>query len=119
MKNIFIGLCVCFLFGSEYVRGFTNPLAALGIGGIGGTSPLEKFNLPDLASSSGHTAVGIISQVPSLVNPETFFSFGKNAIAGYPVEAAFKAINMFCKYFILIYRHRQTFSLVGIYSKRN
>lgn len=101
MKIIFIGLYVCFLFGGEYVSG-QKLLGALGIGT--GTSPLEKFSVGNLAQSTGDTLKGIAMKIPSAIpTPDTIFSVGKNVLAGYPVEAAFKAINMFCKYSYLIY----------------
>lgn len=98
MKIFFIGLCVCFLFGNEFVYSQKLSLGMLGIGS--GTSPLEKFSIGNLAASGGDTVKGIASKLPSLIpTPDTIFSVGKNVLAGYPVEAAFKAINLFCKYF--------------------
>lgn len=97
MKGIFVGLCFCFLFGSAYVRS-QKLLGALGIGGSG-TSPLEKFQLGHLGQSTVDTIKGVATNLPSrLPSPETIFSVGKNVLAGYPVEAAFKAVNLFCKY---------------------
>lgn len=97
MKNIFIGLCVCFLLGSEYVRGQKLSLGALGFGS--GTSPLDKFSAGNLGQSTIDTIKGVASKFPlAIPTPDTIFSVGKNVLAGYPVEAAFKAINMFCKY---------------------
>lgn len=101
MKNIFIGLCVYFLFGNEFVRGQKFSLGALGFGS--GTSPLEKFQTGHVAQSAVDTLKGVASKIPSAIpTPDTIFSVGKNVLAGYPVEAAFKAINMFCKYIYLI-----------------
>lgn len=96
MKIILVGVCVCFFFGSKYVNGQRFSLGALGIGS--GTSPLEKFNPRDLAKSTGDAVFGAVLQLPSAIpTPDTIFLVGKNVLAGYPVEGAFKAINVFCK----------------------
>lgn len=98
MKIIVVGLCVCFLIGNGNVHG--QLLGMLGIGS--GTSPLDKFNPINIAQSGGDTIKGVASKLPSLIpSADTIFSVGKNVLAGYPVEAAFTAINLFCKYIFL------------------
>lgn len=103
MKVVVVGLCVCVLFGSGNVYG--QLLSSL----MGGsrdkfTSPIDKFNPLHLGSSVGDTVNGLISKIPSLVpSADTIFQVGKNVLAGYPVEAAFKAISLFCKYFSRLY----------------
>lgn len=97
MKNFSIFLFFCFLYGSEYVHGY-DPLGTLGIGRQG-TSPLEKFNPRDVAASTGDAVIGIAKQVPqSIPTPETVLSYGKNLVAGMPIEVAFDVINKACKY---------------------
>lgn len=104
MKVVVVGLCICVLFGSGNVYG--QIFSSL----IGGgskdkfTSPLDKFNPLHIGTSVGDTVSGLVSKIPSLVpSAETIFQVGKNVLAGYPVEAAFKAINLFCKYFPRLY----------------
>ncbi|XP_037026485.1 vitellogenin-1-like isoform X3 [Bradysia coprophila] len=96
MKNIFIGVCVCFLFGHAYVHG-ASILGALGIGS--GTSPLDKFSLGNVAESGVDTIKGVVSKLPSIIpTPEAMLQLTKNGLAGYPVEIMFTAINKFCSF---------------------
>lgn len=96
MKNIVYLLFVCFLFGNEYVYGL-DPLGALGFGS--GTSPVEKFNPKDVASSTKDAVIGIGKQIPqSIPTPDTILSFSKNMLAGVPVQVGFEVINKACEY---------------------
>lgn len=56
--------------------------------------------LSDVGKSAVDTVTGVAKKIPDAIpSSETIFSASKNLIAGYPFEAAFKAINLFCKYF--------------------
>lgn len=93
MKNFLILLFIRFLIGSGSVHG------ALGIGLLGGsgTSPLEKFNPNDLYESTKDSLRGIAEQIPqSIPTPQTILSFGKNMLAGVPVQVGFEIINQAC-----------------------
>lgn len=58
-----------------------------------------SLKLPDIGRAVIDTGVGVVSKVPDVIpRPEDLFQLGKNAIAGYPFDLAFKAINTFCKY---------------------
>ncbi len=97
MKNIFIILCVCLLIGNDYVYGQKLSWGAIGIGE--GTSPLEKFNPNDVASSAKDALIGIAKQIPdSIPSVDNILSFGKNALAGVPFQVAFDLINKACKF---------------------
>lgn len=80
MKLIFITFCVCLVFGGDNVQGF-------------------DFSISSLVQSTGDTIKGVASKFPlAIPTPDTIFNVGKNVLAGYPVEAAFKAISIFCKF---------------------
>lgn len=95
MKNIFIILCLCFVFGSANVRG--KILGAVG-SGQQGTSPYEKFAPKDVLDSAADLGKGMVKQIPpSIPTAGTILSYGKNMIAGLPVELGFNLINQACK----------------------
>lgn len=98
MKNFLILLFIRFLFGSGSVHGALG-IGLLGVGG--GTSPLEKFNPNDLYESTKDSLRGIAEQIPeSIPTPQTILSFGKNMLAGVPVQLGFEIINQACEYIV-------------------
>lgn len=57
-----------------------------------------QFGIKDIGTSVLNTGVGIVSKVPDVLpSPEALFQAGKNVVAGYPFDVAFKVINTFCK----------------------
>lgn len=57
--------------------------------------------LTDAAKSTVDIVSGVAKKIPDAIpSADAIFSASKNLIAGYPFEVAFKAINLFCKYFI-------------------
>lgn len=65
-------------------------------------STVWGFSLKDIGKSAVDSAKGVIDKVPDVLpSPEAIFQAGKNLIAGYPFEAAFRAINTFCKWNVL------------------
>lgn len=88
MKNIFFFICFGFLFHGT--------LGSFGLTGSG-TSPLEKFNPNDLMASTKDAVGGIVKQIPqSIPTPQNILSFGKNMLAGVPVQLGFEVINQAC-----------------------
>lgn len=58
-----------------------------------------SFGIKDVGKSVVNTGVGVLSKVPDAIpTPEALFQSGKNIIAGYPFDVAFKLINTFCKW---------------------
>lgn len=56
------------------------------------------ISLSDLGKSLGDTAKGVASQIPNAIpTPEEFFHLGKNVLAGYPFDVAFRIVNTFCE----------------------
>lgn len=59
----------------------------------------QKFGGFDLAKSFIDVSTGIAKKIPDAIpSPDALFSASKNLIAGYPVEFALQAINIFCKF---------------------
>lgn len=57
-----------------------------------------SFGIRDIGKSLIDTGKGVIDKVPDVIpSADTLFQLGKNAIAGYPFDVAFKVINTFCK----------------------
>lgn len=57
-----------------------------------------SLNPADLTKSIIDVSKGMVEKIPSAIPaPNDLFQLGKNAIAGYPFDAAAKAINSFCK----------------------
>lgn len=58
----------------------------------------ESLDLKDVGKSAKDAAKGVLDKIPDIIpKPEDFFQSAKNVIAGYPFDAAFRAINTFCK----------------------
>lgn len=58
--------------------------------------------ISDAAKSTVDIVSGVAQKIPDAIpSPDAIFSASKNLFAGYPFEVAFKAINLFCKYFFL------------------
>lgn len=54
----------------------------------------------DVGRSIKDTGKGIAKKIPDVIpSADTLLLLGKNAVAGYPFDLAFKAINTLCKYF--------------------
>lgn len=64
-------------------------------------SKYASSNILSDAAKSGYDIVsGVAQKIPDAIpSADAIFSSSKNLIAGYPFEVAFKAINLFCKYF--------------------
>lgn len=57
-----------------------------------------SFGVKDLGKSVIDTGIGIAKKVPDIIpTPDALFQAGKNVVAGYPFDIAFKIINTFCK----------------------
>lgn len=53
----------------------------------------------DVGRSIKDTSTGIAKKIPDVIpSAGTLLALGKNAVAGYPFDLAFKAINTLCKY---------------------
>lgn len=56
-----------------------------------------SLDLKDIGKSVVDATKGIANKIPDVIpSPEEFFQSAKNAIAGYPFDIAFRAINQFC-----------------------
>lgn len=57
-----------------------------------------SFSIGDVGKSIISTGVGTLEKVPDVIpTPDGLFQLGKNAVAGYPFDVAFKIINTFCR----------------------
>lgn len=55
------------------------------------------INIPDISKSLVDIASGVAQKIPeSIPSPDAIFSASKNLIAGYPIELALSAVNVFC-----------------------
>lgn len=62
-------------------------------------SSVTAVSIPfsDLGKSAADTTIGVITKLPdALPSPEGLWQLGKNVIAGYPFDVAFKAVNTLC-----------------------
>lgn len=54
--------------------------------------------ITEISKSVVDVATGVAKKIPeSIPSPEAIFSTSKNVIAGYPIEVALSAVNLFCK----------------------
>lgn len=57
-----------------------------------------SFGIRDIGKSAIDTGRGVINKLPDVIpSADGLFQLGKNAIAGYPFDVAFKVINTFCR----------------------
>ena len=64
----------------------------------------QSFGVGDIVQSAKDAVTGVAAKIPDAIpSAEDMFQSAKNLIAGYPFDAAFSAINLFCKFIMRIF----------------
>lgn len=62
----------------------------------------------DAAKVAGKATKSLVEKTPQIFSPEQLLDFGKQSIAGVPLEALAATINKICKYLLSIPNNRST-----------